>query len=57
MIEYEEWLEKNNDEVWISYHESGACYDTHLEDWAEHLYNLEMKRRQDERNRNNSIIV
>ena len=35
---YEEWEEANEDELWISYHESGACYDTEYEDYCDYKY-------------------
>jgi hypothetical protein len=44
MMEYEEWLEENDDELWISYHESGAYYDTHLEDYSEWMYDQYLKK-------------
>lgn len=41
MLDFEEWAEINEDEVWISFHESGACYEGGtLEDWEEHLYDI-----------------
>jgi hypothetical protein len=40
MKTFEEWWEENDDECWISYHESGACYDTDYEDWCDHLYEI-----------------
>ena len=40
MKTFDEWIEENEDEIWISFHESGAYLelDNSLEAWAEYLY-------------------
>ena len=43
MKTFEEWYEAQDDECWISYHESGACYDTDYEWWCNHLYDIYIK--------------
>lgn len=34
-MDYDEWLEANEDELWIKYHETGAYYDSDYEEWLE----------------------
>ena len=40
---YEEWCEKYGDELWATYHEEGANYDTDYENWCEARYNKYVK--------------
>lgn len=37
-MDYEEWYEKWDDELWTAYHEEGANYDQNYEDWCEKKY-------------------
>ena len=38
-LDYEEWCEKYDEELWITYHEEGANYDADYEEWCEEKYN------------------
>lgn len=38
IMDQEKWNEKHGDELWITYHEEGANYDTDYEDWCEKRY-------------------
>jgi hypothetical protein len=37
-LDYEDWAEEWDGDLWIEYHESGAYYDTDYEDWCEKKY-------------------
>lgn len=40
---YEGWYERHGDELWITYHEEGANYDTDYERWCEARYDKYVK--------------
>lgn len=41
-VDYENWLLKNEEELWIKYHETGACYDSDYERWCEEQYEIQL---------------
>lgn len=41
-MNYSDWLEENEEELWIKYHETGACYDSDYERWCERQYEEEI---------------
>ena len=35
---FEEWVEKYDDDLWAEYHESGAYYEGTYDDWLDYMY-------------------
>jgi hypothetical protein len=44
-VSFQEWLEENEDEMWASFHESGAYLelDSDYEEWCYHHYEKEVE--------------
>lgn len=36
--DFDKWMEENESQLWITYHETGACYDCDYERWLEKRY-------------------
>ena len=45
--DFELWLEKNDDELWCEFHETGACYDGDYDAWLEWKYANHLSRKED----------
>jgi len=45
-MDQEKWYEKWGDELWATYYEEGANYDTDYEDWCEKKYESLLKENQ-----------